>query len=187
MPDDPAKLPRFPYVGALLCAACVGVAAWLFLRYSYSWELRPDEFVRLHRSGGARGVLSRLRDRYATFRFVRGDRSEDLSVGHILARIESGEAARLHVYFADTPTARASEDVVLSGRVCVGENHDGVAFIFDPSSSRWTPQTIAGLVVGAMGVFVFTVALRHWLRERRCFREDMKGHNQSVERPPSAS
>jgi len=28
------------------------------------------------------------------------------------------------------------------------------------------------LVVGAMGVFVFTVALRHWLGERRKFREE---------------
>jgi len=27
--------------------------------------------------------------------------------------------------------------------------------------------SIAGLVVGAMGVFVFSVALRHWLKERK--------------------
>ncbi len=34
------------------------------------------------------------------------------------------------------------------------------------------PRRRAGLVVGAMGVFVFAVALRHWLRERRRFREE---------------
>ena len=39
------------------------------------------------------------------------------------------------------------------------------------TASRFTGASIAGLVVGAMGVFVFTVALRHWLRERRKFRE----------------
>jgi len=32
------------------------------------------------------------------------------------------------------------------------------------------PASIAGLVVGAMGVFVFTVALRHWLNQRGAFR-----------------
>jgi hypothetical protein len=32
---------------------------------------------------------------------------------------------------------------------------------------RFHPASIAGLVVGAMGVFMFSVALRHWLRERR--------------------
>ena len=36
------------------------------------------------------------------------------------------------------------------------------------AGSRFTGASIAGLVVGAMGVFVFTVALRHWLRERSC-------------------
>ena len=34
-------------------------------------------------------------------------------------------------------------------------------------ASRYHPATIAALVVGAMGVFVFTIALRHWLGERR--------------------
>jgi hypothetical protein len=37
--------------------------------------------------------------------------------------------------------------------------------------SRFTGASVAGLVVGAMGAFVFAVALRHWLGERRRFRE----------------
>ncbi|MHC4503055.1 MAG: hypothetical protein ACYTFI_07110 [Planctomycetota bacterium] len=41
----------------------------------------------------------------------------------------------------------------------------------DVGASRFTGASIAGLLVGAMGVFVFTVALRHWLGERRRFRE----------------
>ncbi|GAF89556.1 unnamed protein product, partial [marine sediment metagenome] len=36
---------------------------------------------------------------------------------------------------------------------------------------RWTGASIAGLVVGAMGVFVFAMAVRHWLRERRAVTE----------------
>ncbi|MHC4502659.1 MAG: hypothetical protein ACYTFI_05080 [Planctomycetota bacterium] len=44
----------------------------------------------------------------------------------------------------------------------------------DATASRFHGASIAGLVVGAMGVFVFTVALRHWLRERRAFREEAR-------------
>jgi hypothetical protein len=40
------------------------------------------------------------------------------------------------------------------------------------TASRWHLASIAGLVVGAMGVFVFTVALRHWLRERTAAESD---------------
>ena len=36
---------------------------------------------------------------------------------------------------------------------------------------RWTGASIAGLVVGAIGVFVFAVALRYWLNRRRAFRD----------------
>ncbi len=39
--------------------------------------------------------------------------------------------------------------------------------VVDTTASRFTGASIAGLVVGAMGVFVFAVALRHWLGERR--------------------
>ena len=45
----------------------------------------------------------------------------------------------------------------------------------DAAASRFHGASIAGLVVGAMGVFVFTAALRHWLREQRRFREAAEG------------
>jgi hypothetical protein len=37
----------------------------------------------------------------------------------------------------------------------------------DEGSGRLHGASVAGLVVGAMGVFVFVVALRHWLREKK--------------------
>ena len=46
--------------------------------------------------------------------------------------------------------------------------------LVDAVASRCHGGTIAGLVVGAMGAFVFTVALRHWLGERRKFREEAR-------------
>ncbi len=51
---------------------------------------------------------------------------------------------------------------------------------------RFHVASIAGLVVGAMGVFVFSVALRHWLWERRRFRERDEGHDNGVERTQDA-
>jgi hypothetical protein len=41
----------------------------------------------------------------------------------------------------------------------------------DTTASRFTGASVAGLVIGAMGASVFAVALRHWLGERRRFRE----------------
>ena len=46
-----------------------------------------------------------------------------------------------------------------------------VTIFINTDRSRFTGASIAGLVVGAMGVFVFAVALRHWLKERRKLRE----------------
>ncbi|MHC4502879.1 MAG: hypothetical protein ACYTFI_06210 [Planctomycetota bacterium] len=39
----------------------------------------------------------------------------------------------------------------------------------DATASRLTGASVAGLVVGAMGVFVFGAALRQWLNRRRVF------------------
>ena len=43
--------------------------------------------------------------------------------------------------------------------------------MLDTATPRFHGASIAGLVVGAMGVFVFAVALRHWLGARRESRE----------------
>jgi hypothetical protein len=46
------------------------------------------------------------------------------------------------------------------------------------AGGRFTGASVAGLVVGATGVFVFVfvfaVALRHWLRDRSKFREEAR-------------
>ena len=58
-------------------------------------------------------------------------------------------------------------NVRISGRAdCAGGQFLCLQAV-DARRSRFTGASIAGLVVGAMGVFVFTVALRHWLWERR--------------------
>lgn len=78
---------------------------------------------------------------------------------------------------ADARTEEGTQ-ALFRGRVSVSESYPVAQWsnlvIVDTTASRFTGASIAGLVVGAMGVFVFTVALRHWLRERRSFREEAR-------------
>ena len=55
----------------------------------------------------------------------------------------------------------------MKGRVQICYAWDELIIMVTEPFSRFTGASIAGLVVGAMGVFVFTAALRHWLNERR--------------------
>ncbi len=67
------------------------------------------------------------------------------------------------------PSLDSHSEVAVTGRMGFegGEPGVGPLRFIDPGSSRFTGASIAGLVVGAMGMFVFSVALRQWLRERR--------------------
>ena len=119
---------------------------------------------------------------------VREKRRYDVVIAHPL------DHAGIMILFVSEPIPglKQNRTVAVKGRVVVGKRHpdDPLAKAFiavDARRSRFHGASIAGLVVGAMGVFVFTVALRHWLRERRKFREEARGHNQSVDRPPYAS
>jgi len=62
--------------------------------------------------------------------------------------------------------------VMRPGPVALDPSWDAVmmpgeaGLVVNVSASRLTGASIAGLVVGAMGVFVFAGALRHWLGER---------------------
>lgn len=42
-----------------------------------------------------------------------------------------------------------------------------ICLYVDETRSRWTGASVAGLVVGAMGAFIFALHLRRWLGVRR--------------------
>ncbi len=182
MSDDPAKPPRFPFVAALLCAACIGLATWTWMRYSYCWTLTRglpssfllgrrfplDAYVRIEGTPGACDM------------FGLSPPTDSRRGGVMLVRMGKrvygdgtvGYTAKVRVFGAGAPPS--SELLVLSGRltdstIVHGENgadHQADADL-NTSLRRFHPASIAGLAVGAMGVFVFAVALRAWLRERR--------------------
>jgi len=58
-------------------------------------------------------------------------------------------------------------DAVFTGRVRHGSVGGSPECAVDTTASRFHPASIGGLVVGAMGVFVFAVYMREWLRARR--------------------
>ena len=209
MSDDHAKSPRFPYIAALLCVACLGAAAWTWMRYSYCWHV-PTAFVINYVRGRwpdmayARFVVSRDKDEEANFCEVRAPGGEPVrcvvdSPGYFTvpgyttlgrgfaeeilgaANVKKEIACRVHV-LPESYGEETRRDQ--KGHVTTRTIH---CLRLDKAESRLTHHSIAGLVVGAIGVFVFTEELRHWLRERRRFLEDTRGHNTSVDRPPSAS
>jgi len=176
--------PRFPYVAALLCAACVGMAGWTWMRYSYAWGVTVD-----YLSAGAPqaregrcpdGLFVRFpgivtyREHGVPVRFPDGGwEFEACAPGDLIAWV----TVRTH---AEAPPAAGGE-LVFRGRVSAyeyptplpGGTHNPplppsrIVTYVNTTASRFTGATIAGLVVGAMGVFVFAAALRHWLERRR--------------------
>ncbi len=196
MSDDPIKPSRFPLVAALLCAACVGAAAWTWMRYSYCWEVKLDEFWHGERNDNQpdRPVTPdyHLLDRYIRTRIRVG---ESWSVGtrrggrgsfyHVHYVLDGRGPAHLLYGGADD---LAGSEITVEGRACQlpEDVRPGIPIetwpSIDTTASRFHGASIAGLVVGAMGVFVFTVALRHWLGERRRFREEARGITPALNR-----
>ncbi|MHC4198595.1 MAG: hypothetical protein ACYSU0_01190 [Planctomycetota bacterium] len=84
-----------------------------------------------------------------------------------------------------SPAQRAR--VALRGRLLLRNQYGMNKLVLDPNASRFHGASIAGIVVGAMGVFVFSVALRHWLEQRTKFQADTTGHDTNVDLPTSAS
>jgi len=173
MTDDPVKPPRFPYVAALLCAACLGAAVWLWMEYSYVWDVTPHDIVAgtpPSGQGGWVGCFVSVRCRARTInpagtRIFLWWTDSSISERH-------GGVFPIEVITGLDP--RADQQTEWTGRI-VHQTDNYLFLAVDTTRSRFTGASIAGLVVGAMGVFVFTVALRHWLNERRAFREEAAG------------
>ncbi len=66
-------------------------------------------------------------------------------------------------------TSESTERLVLRGRLVEDRiPHSGpYPLKLDTTASRFHPASIAGIVVGVMGCFIFGLYLRGWMRERR--------------------
>ena len=173
--QGPARKPsRFPYVAALLCAACVGAAAWTWMRYSYCWDAVGLDKERLREWEGRYVLISG---------HILQSGPDANAPGAVVTVLYGGYETALRI--DATPGAETwipllgrhrrwnrGEMQRFEARLVLRERFGSVPFycmpgrrvlVLDLTSGRCHGASIAGLVVGAMGVFVFAVALRHWL------------------------
>jgi len=191
--DDatPSPFRRFPWAALAFCVACLTMTTWTWMRYSYAWELPPKglgsfvghssndgvdvwrpafidpsawpagSFVRL--TVTSEGLALFAEPLYVTNAWTENPvwPHADGKGWHVSRSSgEKPQARRLHgrltPYRPRLPMGSAAPDCIADGTPVV-----------DTTASRFHPASIAGLVVGAMGVFVFGLYLRRWLDERR--------------------
>ncbi|MHC4247901.1 MAG: hypothetical protein ACYS9X_02110 [Planctomycetota bacterium] len=172
--DDAPERPRFPYAVAAFALACVVCATWLWMSYSYAWETTTKEvqealenwetdWARRHRAY-VRIVSSPLP---VAYEFASWDNER------VAIQVEYDPSV---VIVVETPFDCSDvgelrlPDGPWEGRLMMSVI-DGprIAAMVDTTASRFTPETVAGLVVAAMGMGVFALYLKKWLAERRQF------------------
>jgi hypothetical protein len=185
---EPAPTPvfrRFPYVQLVFCLACLTMTAWTWMRYSYAWDVTAQQLLEdlppssIFTSPGQVPAYSLHGDyRYdGVLVSIHGDVSSDPEL-HKLASSFSQEAVpiRFETLAVLVTSPRASASSCSVAAVHIGRVRPGVAAVpdcptllpvIDTSASRFHPASVAGLVVGMMGCFIFGLYLRGWLRERK--------------------
>jgi len=160
---SPSPFRRFPWVQLVFCIACLTMTVWTWMRYSYAWEVAPSDL------GGCDAAWV---DRYVELEgsLAEGDHE-------VMAHIEGrdGDLGTL-VMLGEGNILAGGGTVSVKGRVI------DASFSFSPelgkpialkmlgvnnTLSRFTGASVAGIVVGAMGCFIFGLYLRAWLGERK--------------------
>jgi hypothetical protein len=194
-PADRSPFRRFPYGPALLCAACIAMAAWTWMRYSYAWGATPRQLAELSDEEQlrwydylvkVRGVVRQQaedpgRSTVVDVRDAADDRYRVLVIAPIGAAPPVHESAvfKGRVWFDEllTTLPRARLRLAQGGRSRPSVRTEDACVLF--VQGRWHPASIAGIVVGAMGAFVFGLYLRSYLRGRR---SDFTTETQSSQR-----
>jgi hypothetical protein len=179
---------RFPWVQLVFCIACLTMTTWTWMRYSYAWEVdvktiadydtsgsmtRPGSRRFDHRFLSIRGTVVALRpalpmitatgdiSQISSAKFIRlADPADENATVSILTEAHGGLTV-------GSVEACIGRHVACDGRMMLKLESDWVLVEIDATASRFTGASIAGLVVGAMGCFIFGLYLRAWLRERK--------------------
>ena len=177
-PEPTPVFRRFPWVQLVFCLACLGMATWTWMRYSYCWSMSQD-YVFQHST-----TIEKKAWPHGAFVVVRGTRL----AGGVQARVayepnvcvdradwEMGCWFNLLPLDLEGSEPFVLEEVSVVGRVdeegaCMTRHIGSLAYM-NPrillGASRLTGASVAGLVVGAMGCFILGLYLRGWLRERK--------------------
>jgi hypothetical protein len=166
---------RFPWIQLVFCIACLTMTGWTWMRFSYCWKMGAASLVKYgYRSRLDQDTTLLAPSAYDASRM--DNRYVELS-GHmtprpVTSRFEKGNwQATFYVaedYVLANLEARGNlveGQFEMKGRLHFG--HHGEYTFFDTTASRFHSASLAALVVGAMGVFIFGLYLRAWLRERK--------------------
>ncbi len=180
MTDPGTKPPRFPWIALGLCVLSVGAAAWLWMRYSYRWDVAGKDLPQLRPvvpgdsvDWLAQSDLSALEENPLAGRYVRfrGELVGGADPCFFKVTDSHGAFAWLLVGALDFPAKRHWAEREFVGRVVVvcGDGATLTALpVIDIAAGRFAGASIAGLVVGAWGTFVFAAAFLHWRRRPKC-------------------
>lgn len=189
--SDPEHLrgARFPWVALALCLACVAAAVWLWMRYSYCWDMRPREFYEIidterlsdcpigERAGGETGRYVRISGNATGYKMRLDPLPRPGSRGGTTTRRNyiglGGEDTWEGPVFVRVPRAldwpgMQGKHFTFTGRVIRSPPRLLLSagryprYVIDSTRSRFHAASISGLVVGAWGVFIFTTAFLHW-------------------------
>ncbi len=158
------RRPRFPWAQFVFCLACLGMAAYTWMRYSYCWQHTPAD-LGFTQSETMEGAYVRVRGRPA----IVGNAEDYKGVYAWEVRLSDG----LHSVNVLTPGSNtpvfATETVEYAGRVVRSKWAEvvGPKYLVDGRASRFHAASVAGLVVGMMGVLIFWLHLRQWLGGKR--------------------
>jgi len=169
--------PKGPTGAALaFCIACLAVCGYTWMRYSYAWDVTPeslgpllpehdtplclDRFVRL------RGLSCRA-EVYACVQGNVVPVPPNSPRGHYFVWVAEPERPETAVAVYIEDYRWSPEEVTFVGRIETGGLNALAAGYVNVMSSRFHPASLAGIVVGAMGCFIFGLYLRRWLREKK--------------------
>ncbi|MHC4252311.1 MAG: hypothetical protein ACYS9X_24600 [Planctomycetota bacterium] len=156
---------RFPWVQLVFCVACLGMAGWTWMRYSYCYDATPGQIS----ATWGRSAHSPWLDSYIAVTGVHAVTPKGRS--YILDEMNREINVGLRTGSNTPLPSSVSAEGQTTGNVNTWRGRfvlEGTSFAyFDPDGGRLHPASIAGLVVGAMGVFIFGLYLRRWLRERK--------------------
>jgi hypothetical protein len=152
---------RFPWIQLVFCLACLSMTTWTWMRYSYCWEVTLADLQPTDAE-----TQTMLEGRWQTQPYVvvhgvywtgpglNNPAYPPSSIGLVLAP-------------GFQPPREGSWAVFVGRVVDMDISGSGFTPLLYQHASRFTGASVAGLIVGAMGCFIFGLYLRGWLRERK--------------------
>jgi len=167
---DCSPFRRFPWVQLVFCLACLTMTVWTWMRYSYVWDVVPEEFWK---ESDHMGSYNPVIEEKSTGEVVVAERYMNHALAGYFLRVRGPsdcvgvQGGIVHVGWPGRMDVKPSPTAAFEGRARVETMTGGFfAIVLDTSDSRLHGASVAGLVVGAMGCFIFGLYLRRWLREK---------------------